>query len=66
MKDEAIVALYWERREGAIRETDIKYGSYCHTIAYNVLHSHEDAGECVNDTWEAAERDKLSERRWSV
>ena len=54
MEDEKIVALYWERKESAIRESELKYGSYCHTVAYNVLASHEDAQECVNDTWNAA------------
>ncbi len=54
MEDEKIVALYWERNENAIRETDRKYGSYCYAIAYNVLHSHEDSEECVNDTWNGA------------
>ena len=54
MEDEKIIALYWERNEDAIRETDIKYGRYCHAIAYNVLYSHEDAEECVNDTWNSA------------
>ena len=26
-------------------------GTICHTVAYNILHSDEDAEECVNDTW---------------
>ncbi len=51
MEDERIVMLYWERDENAIRETEQKYGKYCFTIAYNILHSHEDSNECVNDTW---------------
>ena len=50
MEDEKIVMLYWERNETAIRETALKYGNYCYTIAHNLLHSHEDANECVNDT----------------
>jgi len=54
MEDERIVALYWKRDENAIRETEIKYGKYCYTIAYHVLHSHEDSEECVNDTWRGA------------
>ena len=54
MKDEKIILLYWERNESAIRETELKYGKYCHTVAYNILHSHEDADECVNDTWNGA------------
>jgi len=51
MEDDAIVALYWERSEQAIRETDNKYGSFCYSIAYNLLHNAEDASESVNDTY---------------
>lgn len=51
MQDEQIVALYWNRNEQAIRETDKKYGAYCRSIAQNILHSLEDTEECVNDTW---------------
>lgn len=51
MEDERIVGLYWERNENAILETEKKYGKYCYTIAYQILHSQEDADECVNDTW---------------
>ena len=51
MEDEKIIALYWNRNENAIKETKLKYGSYCHTIAHNILHSHEDAEECENDTY---------------
>ena len=51
MQDHEIVVLYWERNETAIAETEKKYGGYCYVIAYNVLYSHEDAEECVNDTY---------------
>lgn len=51
MEDEQIVALYWERSEHAIKETDVKYGKYCYSIAYNLLHNKEDAGESINDTY---------------
>ena len=51
MEDEKILALYWKRDEGAIRETEEKYGKYCYTVAYNVLRSREDSEECLNDTW---------------
>ena len=54
MQDEKIVSLYWERNEDAIKETDLKYGRYCYSIAFNVLHSPEDSDECVNDTWNSA------------
>lgn len=51
MKDEEIIALFCERDEKAITSTAEKYGSYCHSISYNILHSNEDAEECVNDTY---------------
>ncbi len=51
MEDEAIVQLYWDRNEQAIPATADKYGSYCTTIARNILGSREDAEECVNDTY---------------
>lgn len=51
MKDQEIINLYWERDEKAIAASADKYGSYCHTISYNILHNEEDAQECINDTW---------------
>lgn len=57
MEDERIVELFWRRSEEAIRETEAKYGSYCHKTAMSILGSAEDAEECVNDTllraWES-------------
>ena len=51
MKDRVIIDLYWKRKENAISATAEKYGKYCHTISYNILHCNEDAEECVNDTY---------------
>ncbi len=51
MTDEQIIALYWQRDERAIRESQKKYGAYCHGVAQNILHSTQDAEECLNDTW---------------
>lgn len=51
MNDNQIVELFWERSELAISETAGKYGNYCHRIALNILANHEDAEECVNDTY---------------
>lgn len=51
MRDHEIIELYWARNESAIAATAEKYGSYCNTIAYNILHSKEDAEECANDTY---------------
>ena len=51
MEDRGIIDLYWARSENAIRETDKKYGKFCHSIAYNILSDHGDSEECVNDTY---------------
>lgn len=51
MKDHEIIGLYWARNESAITASAEKYGNYCHTIAYNILHNNEDAEECANDTY---------------
>ena len=51
MEDETIIDLYFAREERAISETGKKYGGYCRSIAFNILHSHEDTEECVSDTW---------------
>ncbi len=51
MDDNAIIELYWQRKDNAIEETDKKYGAYCFAIADNILHSKEDSEECVNDTY---------------
>ena len=51
MEDSKIVDLYWQRAEEAVPATAAKYGSYCRTIAYNILADAQDAEECVNDTW---------------
>ncbi|MGI6562423.1 MAG: RNA polymerase sigma factor [Clostridia bacterium] len=51
MDDDSIVRMYWERNEKAISVTSEKYGSYCLSIAKNILDNQEDAEECVNDTY---------------
>lgn len=51
MEDTKIIDLYFSRDEQAIAETNTKYGNYCYTIAQNILRSHPDSEECVNDTW---------------
>lgn len=51
MEDYQIVDLYWERKERAIAETQVKYGKMLHSLSYSLLYSHEDAEECVNDTY---------------
>ena len=51
MEDRQIIDLYFRRDEDAIVRTREKYGGYCHRIALNILAAHEDAEECVSDTW---------------
>ncbi len=51
MEDHQIIDLYWSRSEEAIVQTERKYGGYCRQVSYNILRSHQDAEECVNDTW---------------
>ncbi|MDO5409664.1 MAG: RNA polymerase sigma factor [Lachnospiraceae bacterium] len=51
MDDNKIIRLYMERSEQAISETSVKYGRYCHFIAFNILQNDNDAEECVNDTY---------------
>ncbi len=51
VEDKQIIDLYFQRNETAIAETATKYGAFCHKIAVNILSVHEDAEECVNDTY---------------
>ena len=51
MEDREILELYFARDEDAIVRTCEKYGGYCYHIAANILPAHEDAEECVGDTW---------------
>ncbi len=51
MQDQEIVALYHQRDERAIVQTETKYGAYCTGIAQNILQNMQDSEECVNDTW---------------
>ena len=54
MEDQRIVTLYWDRSEEAIVQTQVKYGNYLSSISYGILQDHEDASECVNDTYHDA------------
>lgn len=51
MEDQEIIALFISRSEQAVAELDGKYGSLLHRISGNILHSDEDAAECVNDAY---------------
>ena len=65
MGDREILKLLAERDENAILELQRKYGRYCHTVAFNVLGSPEDAEECVNDAflqlWNADAPDRVTD-----
>ena len=49
--DSEIVRLFTQRDETAISAAMERYKSYCMKIALNILHSYEDAEECVNDAF---------------
>ena len=56
MEDSRIIALYQQRSEQAVAETEKKYGTYCRKIACGLLQRLQDVEECLNDTWHAAWR----------
>ncbi len=51
MHDRQIIELFYERSESAIPKTAERYGKYCYSIAYQILHNEQDSEECVNDTY---------------
>ena len=51
MDDEKIIDLFFERDQQGIRELDIKYGTTCRNLSYNIVNSRQDAEECVNDAY---------------
>ncbi len=51
MDDSCIVSLYWQRDEGAVSETQKKYGAYLSKISMNILNDSLDSEENVNDTY---------------
>lgn len=67
MQDEMIVALYWQRDENAISETERKYGRYLTKIAHNILSDWEDSRETVNDTYlKARNREKRKSSEYAI
>lgn len=54
MEDQKIVALFWQRDQQALRQTQTRYGAYLMKVAVNVLGDPEDSRECVNDAYLAA------------
>ena len=51
MTDSQIIALFWERNDNAIDETDAVYGRKLYAISDRILHSRQDAEESVSDTY---------------
>jgi RNA polymerase sigma-70 factor (ECF subfamily) len=50
VNDRAILALFEQRKENAIAETNRAYGGLLHTVAEHILGDSRDAEECVSDT----------------
>ena len=51
MEDNKIIELYFSRNEEAIAKTKEKYGKLLFGLSYGILHSEQDAEECVSDTY---------------
>ena len=51
MEDTKIIALFWERNEQAVKETDTAYGRKLFVLSNNILNNREDAEESVSDTY---------------
>lgn len=51
MEDAQIIALYWERNEQAVQETDAAYGKKLYSLSNRILQNREDAEESVSDTY---------------
>ncbi len=51
LDDSVIIDMLFDRDESVIAELSKKYGSYCTSIANNILRNREDSEECVNDTY---------------
>ncbi|HBE09933.1 MAG TPA: hypothetical protein DCY81_05250 [Lachnospiraceae bacterium] len=49
--EKKIIELYQARDEYAIEMTDDHYGSFSRNLSFRILSSHEDAEECVNDSY---------------
>lgn len=54
MEDAEIIALYVEKSESAIRETDNKYNAFLNRLVYNILRDALDTEEIIDDTYMGA------------
>jgi len=51
VEDAQIIALFLERNEQAVKETDSAYGRKLYVLSNNILNNREDAEESVSDTY---------------
>lgn len=51
MEDEQIIELYFRRDQDAIVQTELAHGAKLNALANRILMNHEDAQECVSDTY---------------
>ena len=51
LKDQEIIALFFERSEQAISELIVKYGGAMKRVASNILNNVQDMEECLSDTY---------------
>ncbi len=51
MEDSQIIELYFARNQQALLESQSKYGTYCNSVARNILSDVRDIEESVNQTW---------------
>ena len=49
MQDEELISMLWERSEDGLKLVHDKYKAYLYRIADNILASHEDVQECIDD-----------------
>ena len=49
MTDAELLALFLQRDERAVAETQAKYGRLCRQVAYGILGNQQDAEEITND-----------------
>lgn len=62
MDDKSIIDLLFARSDSVLEQIQIKYGALCHTVAFSILASNQDAEECQNDVlmklWNSIPPDK--------
>ena len=51
MEDQKIITLLWNRLQSGLDALAKKFGKGLHALSYNILGSHADAEETVNDTY---------------